>query len=116
MQKKTVSLSISVTVRVTLKDGTYHEVSSAEIHFKFFSGSTKIQAQDIGCGSVSNAKDKAKAYEKAKKEGTTDGVKRALRYMGNALGLCVYDVEYLKRIKTVKSQPVSYRIDECLHT
>jgi DNA repair and recombination protein RAD52 len=44
-----VSLGISALVRVTLKDGTFHE--------------------DIGYGSIENAKSKAMAFEKAKKEG-----------------------------------------------
>ena len=44
-----VSLGLSALVRVTLRDGTYHE--------------------DIGYGSIANAKDKAMAFEKAKKEG-----------------------------------------------
>ena len=77
-----VSLGLSVTVRVTLRDGTYHE--------------------DIGYGSIQNASGKAAAFEKAKKEGTTDGLKRALRTFGNVLGNCIYDKEYVKKVSKVK--------------
>ncbi|KAI6248492.1 DNA repair and recombination protein mus-11 [Erysiphe necator] len=77
-----VSLGLSVVVRVTLKDGTFHE--------------------DIGYGHVENFKAKAAAFEKAKKEGTTDALKRALRNFGNVLGNCIYDKEYLRQISKVK--------------
>lgn len=77
-----VSLGLSVTVRVTLKDGAYHE--------------------DIGYGHIENCKGKAAAFEKAKKEGTTDALKRALRTFGNVLGNCVYDKEYVSKVTKVK--------------
>lgn len=77
-----VSLGLSVVVRVTLKDGTFHE--------------------DIGYGHIENCKGKAVAFEKAKKEGTTDALKRALRNFGNVLGNCIYDKEYLKHVSKVK--------------
>ncbi|CAD6500125.1 BgTH12-04228, partial [Blumeria graminis f. sp. triticale] len=77
-----VSLGLSVVVRVTLKDGTFHE--------------------DVGYGHIENCKGKAAAFEKAKKEGTTDALKRALRNFGNVLGNCIYDKEYLKQVSKVK--------------
>lgn len=77
-----ISLGLSVVVRVTLKDGTFHE--------------------DIGYGHVENFKAKAAAFEKAKKEGTTDALKRALRNFGNVLGNCIYDKEYLRQVSKVK--------------
>ena len=80
-----VSLGLSVIVRVTLKDGTFHE--------------------DIGYGHIENCKGKAAAFEKAKKEGTTDGLKRALRNFGNVLGNCIYDKEYLGKVTKIKVQP-----------
>ena len=46
-------------------------------------------------------------FEKAKKEGTTDGLKRALRSFGNVLGNCLYDKDYLAKITRVKAPPVS---------
>lgn len=83
-----ISLGLSVIVRVTLKDGTYHE--------------------DIGYGHIENCKGKAAAFEKAKKEGTTDALKRALRNFGNVLGNCIYDKEYVARVTRMKAAPVSH--------
>lgn len=85
-QTQRVSIGLSVIVRVTLRDGTYHE--------------------DIGYGSIENAKGKAMAFEKAKKEGTTDGLKRALRSFGNVLGNCIYDQDYVRQVVKHKAQPV----------
>ncbi|KAJ3027402.1 DNA repair protein rad52 [Rhizophlyctis rosea] len=78
-----VSLGISAIVRVTLKDGTYHE--------------------DLGYGSIENAKSKSAAFDKAKKEAITDAVKRALKHFGNSVGNCLYDKEYIKRIPRVST-------------
>ncbi|KAI4130600.1 MAG: hypothetical protein LQ338_001672 [Usnochroma carphineum] len=80
-----VSLGLSVIVRVTLRDGTYHE--------------------DIGYGHIENCKGKAPAFEKAKKEGTTDALKRALRNFGNILGNCVYDKDYVSKVTKIKVAP-----------
>ncbi|KAL8983066.1 MAG: hypothetical protein Q9205_002596, partial [Flavoplaca limonia] len=80
-----VSLGLSVIVRVTLRDGTYHE--------------------DMGYGHIENCKGKAAAFEKAKKEGTTDGMKRALRNFGNILGNCVYDKDYVAKVSKIKVAP-----------
>ncbi|KAF2840728.1 hypothetical protein M501DRAFT_1047927 [Patellaria atrata CBS 101060] len=77
-----ISMGISVTVRITLKDGTYHE--------------------DIGYGHIENCANKAMAFEKCKKEAVTDGKKRALRNFGNVLGNCIYDKEFVKWISRVK--------------
>lgn len=79
-------------MRVTLKDGTFHE--------------------DIGYGHIENCKGKAAAFEKAKKEGTTDGMKRALRNFGNVLGNCIYDKEYLGKISKVKAAPTKWDVDD----
>ena len=81
-ETRKITLGLSVIVRVTLKDGTYHE--------------------DVGYGAIENCKGKAAAFEKAKKEGTTDGLKRALRTFGNVLGNCVYDKEYVAKVTKIK--------------
>lgn len=80
-----ISLGLSVIVRVTLRDGTFHE--------------------DIGYGHIENCGGKAKAFEKAKKEGTTDALKRALRNFGNVLGNCIYDKDYVKKVTKMKVEP-----------
>lgn len=69
--------------------------------------------QDIGYGHIENCKGKAAAFEKAKKEGTTDALKRSLRNFGNVLGNCVYDKDYLSKVTKVKSAPVG---PPCLQT
>ncbi|CAJ2502252.1 Uu.00g096460.m01.CDS01 [Anthostomella pinea] len=85
-----ISLGLSVIVRVTLRDGTYHE--------------------DIGYGHMENSPGKAGAFEKAKKEGTTDALKRTLRNFGNVLGNCIYDKDYLAKVTKIKTAPT--RFDE----
>ena len=86
-----ISLGLSVIVRVTLKDGSFHE--------------------DIGYGHIENCKGKAAAFEKAKKEGTTDGLKRALRTFGNVLGNCIYDKEFVAKVTKVKVAPSKWDVD-----
>ncbi|KAJ5665744.1 DNA repair and recombination protein radC [Penicillium maclennaniae] len=87
-----ISLGLSVIVRVTLRDGTFHE--------------------DIGYGHIENCKGKAAAFEKSKKEGTTDALKRTLRNFGNVLGNCVYDKDYLTKVTKVKAGPGKWDVDE----
>lgn len=42
----------------------------------------------------------------ANKEAVTDALKRALRSFGNLTGNCLYDKEYLSKVKSVKAKPV----------
>lgn len=86
-----ISLGLSVIVRVTLRDGSFHE--------------------DIGYGHIENCKGKAAAFEKAKKEGTTDALKRALRNFGNVLGNCIYDKAYVEKVSKMKVTP-NRKLDE----
>lgn len=65
-----------------------------------------MYVKDIGYGHIENCKSKAAAFEKAKKEGTTDGLKRALRNFGNLLGNCIYDKEYVAKVTKLKFTPV----------
>ena len=55
---------------------------------------------------IENCKGKAAAFEKCKKEGTTDALKRALRNFGNVLGNCLYDKNYLAKVTKLKVEPV----------
>lgn len=77
-----VSLGLSVVVRITIKDGTFHE--------------------DFGYGFIENAKSKAVAFEKCKKEAFTDGLKRCLRCFGNVLGNCLYEKGIVAKIQKAK--------------
>lgn len=80
-----ISVGISCVVRVTLKDGSFHE--------------------DIGFGHAENVKAKYMAFDKCKKEATTDGLKRALRKFGHVLGNCLYNNNYSRQLSKVKQQP-----------
>ncbi|KAK3670524.1 DNA repair protein rad52 [Recurvomyces mirabilis] len=90
-QSGKITLGLSTIVRVTLRDGTFHE--------------------DIGYGHIENCKGKAAAFEKAKKEAATDALKRALRNFGNVLGNCLYDKDYLQKITKVKVAPSRWDAD-----
>ena len=65
----------------------------------------KLILQDVGYGQSENCKSKATAFDKAKKEGTTDALKRALRNFGNVLGNCLYDRDYLTKVTKLKIAP-----------
>ncbi|KAJ5176316.1 DNA repair and recombination protein radC [Penicillium canariense] len=67
---------------------------------------------DIGYGHIENCKGKAAAFEKSKKEGTTDALKRTLRNFGNVLGNCVYDKDYLSKVTKIKAAPARWDVDE----
>nr|XP_044993367.1 DNA repair protein RAD52 homolog isoform X2 [Jaculus jaculus] len=66
------------------KDGSYHE--------------------DVGYGVSEGLKSKALSLEKARKEAVTDGLKRALRSFGNALGNCILDKDYLRSLNKLPRQ------------
>ncbi|MPC23336.1 DNA repair protein RAD52 [Portunus trituberculatus] len=71
-------VGVSSKVRVQLKDGVFHE--------------------DIGYGISEGMKSKALSLEKARKEAVTDGLKRALKGFGNAMGNCLSDKDYIRYI------------------
>lgn len=73
-----VNCGVTAIVRVFLRDGTYHD--------------------DAGFGHCENAKGKAAALEKAKKEAVTDAMKRALRTFGRLVGNCLYDKKYVATV------------------
>ncbi|PWA02826.1 hypothetical protein BB558_001009 [Smittium angustum] len=89
-----ISLGLSSVVRITLKDGTMHE--------------------DVGYGTIENAKSKSMAFEKAKKEAATDGLKRALRMFGDVLGNCLYNRNYVGSVGkfSKKREAESYNEDD----
>ncbi|XP_016080334.1 PREDICTED: DNA repair protein RAD52 homolog isoform X1 [Miniopterus natalensis] len=77
-------VGVCAFVRVQLKDGSYHE--------------------DVGYGVSEGLKSKALSLEKARKEAVTDGLKRALRSFGNALGNCILDKDYLRSLNKLPRQ------------
>jgi DNA repair and recombination protein RAD52 len=62
----------------------------------------EVWHEDIGYGTIDNAPNRGKAMEKCRKEALTDGVKRGLRFFGNATGNCIYNKTFLERVKQVK--------------
>mmetsp|Transcript_20040 Transcript_20040/g.27588 ORF Transcript_20040/g.27588 Transcript_20040/m.27588 type:complete len:425 (+) Transcript_20040:91-1365(+) len=78
-RKGRYSVGMTAVVRITLKDGSYHE--------------------DVGFGSSFHPS-RGEAIQHAKKEAVTDARKRCLRLFGNALGNCVYDKKHLKAVKS----------------
>ncbi|XP_070828630.1 DNA repair protein RAD52 homolog [Chaetodon trifascialis] len=78
-------VGVSAFVKVQLKDGSFHE--------------------DVGYGVSEGLKSKALSLEKARKEAVTDGMKRALKCFGNALGNCILNKEYLLAINKLPKQP-----------
>lgn len=82
--------AVSSTMRVTVR----------------LEGDREVWHEDVGCGVAERMKDPGMAVQKAKKEASTDALKRALRQFGEALGNCLYNKQYLawvKRKKMVRS-------------
>lgn len=69
---------VSAIVRITLRDGTYHE--------------------DVGYGHTEGVRGKHAALEKCKKEAITDSIKRGLKTFGRLLGNCLYDRQYSREV------------------
>ena len=69
-------VGVSAIIRVTLRDGSFHE--------------------DQGYGVSEGMRSKALSVEKARKEAITDGLKRAFKSYGNALGNCLSDKDYVR--------------------
>ncbi|NXS57893.1 RAD52 protein, partial [Brachypteracias leptosomus] len=80
-------VGVCAFVKVQLKDGSYHE--------------------DVGYGVSEGLKSKALSLEKARKEAVTDGLKRALKCFGNALGNCILDKDYLRAVNKLPRQILS---------
>eukprot|EP00088_Acartia_fossae_P039457 TRINITY_DN4106_c0_g1_i13.p1 TRINITY_DN4106_c0_g1~~TRINITY_DN4106_c0_g1_i13.p1 ORF type:complete len:451 (-),score=112.91 TRINITY_DN4106_c0_g1_i13:825-2177(-) len=87
-------VGVSAIVKVQLKDGSYHE--------------------DIGYGVCEGMRSKALSIEKAKKEAVTDGLKRALKSFGNALGNCLNDKDYVRLIQGATKDKPQYNPNDTL--
>jgi DNA recombination protein Rad52 len=90
------SVGVSAVMRITLRDGTYHE--------------------DIGYGHCENVKMKHQALEKARKEASTDALKRALRTFGRMLGNCLYDKKFIETASKMKVTAPQYDMNELKRT
>jgi DNA repair and recombination protein RAD52 len=87
-------VGVSAHVRVQLKDGVFHE--------------------DVGYGVSEGMRSKALSIEKARKEAATDGLKRALKSFGNALGNCLNDKDYVKLVGNKPKETPKYSMDDVL--
>jgi len=74
--------------------------------------SAKPVGQDIGYGETKNAPTKGAAFEKIKKEASTDALKRALKNFGSVLGNCLYDKSYVNKVTKIKSAPARWDVDD----
>ena len=104
------SVGIAVTVRLTvLVKGKGSGGTS--------SSTREVWREDIGYGTMGNGPDRGKATEKCRKEAMTDGLKRAARQLGNATGGCLYNRDYLERIKKVRgpAERIEFRADQLLY-
>ena len=75
---------LSFCRQVTIRDGSYHE--------------------DQGYGVSEGMRSKALSIEKARKEAVTDGLKRALKAFGNALGNCLSDKDYIRYLGSAQAR------------
>ncbi|KAG7094857.1 hypothetical protein E1B28_005665 [Marasmius oreades] len=91
-ETKRFNVGVTAIVRVTLRDGVYHE--------------------DVGYGLLENSKSKGAALDKCRKEAVTDGLKRALRNFGNLLGNCLYDKSYTQEVVKIKVTPPKFDPDQ----
>merc|ERR1712013_46839 len=89
-------VGVSAFVRVQLKDGVFHE--------------------DIGYGTSEGQRSKALSIEKARKEAVTDGLKRALKSFGNALGNCLGDKDYTRLIGSKPKDAPNYSPEESINS
>lgn len=85
------SVGVAATVRLT-----------ALVKDKGSGNTREVWREDTGYGTMDNGPSRGKAMEKCRKEAMTDGLKRAARQFGNAVGGCLYNKDYLERIKKVK--------------
>jgi len=89
-------VGVSATVKVTLKDGSYHE--------------------DVGYGQAQNIPCKGLALAQARKGAVSDGLKRSMKSFGNILGNCLQDKEYLKMLGGLNKVPVNFSLSEVVNS
>ncbi|KDN41969.1 dsRNA-binding domain-like protein [Tilletiaria anomala UBC 951] len=62
-----------------------------------------VSHEDVGHGCSKNQSDLATALEIADKTAASDSLKRALRQLGERLGLCLYDQGFLAEVRKLKN-------------
>lgn len=86
------TMGINCTMRVTLANGSHRE--------------------DVGYGTAVNMPSRHQASEKARKEASTDALKRAMRQFGEALGNCIYNKEHTAFVSRVKPEKLPISMED----
>ena len=69
----------------------------------------------IGYGVSEGMRSKALSIEKARKEAVTDGLKRALKSFGNAMGNCLNDKDYVRLLGSQQKDKEQYDPNEVIN-
>ncbi|XP_059969996.1 DNA repair protein RAD52 homolog isoform X6 [Mesoplodon densirostris] len=98
-------VGVCAFVRVQLKVRVMEGTCCLQARGRWESEQDGSYHEDVGYGVSEGLKSKALSLEKARKEAVTDGLKRALRSFGNALGNCILDKDYLRSLNKLPHQP-----------
>ncbi|XP_036722293.1 DNA repair protein RAD52 homolog isoform X2 [Balaenoptera musculus] len=98
------SVGVCAFVRVQLKVRVMEGTCCLQALGRWESEQDGSYHEDVGYGVSEGLKSKALSLEKARKEAVTDGLKRALRSFGNALGNCILDKDYLRSLNKLPHQ------------
>ncbi|XP_060162552.1 DNA repair protein RAD52 homolog isoform X5 [Globicephala melas] len=97
-------VGVCAFVRVQLKVRVMEGTCCLQARGRWESEQDGSYHEDVGYGVSEGLKSKALSLEKARKEAVTDGLKRALRSFGNALGNCILDKDYLRSLNKLPHQ------------
>ncbi|XP_028019294.1 DNA repair protein RAD52 homolog isoform X1 [Balaenoptera acutorostrata] len=98
------SVGVCAFVRVQLKVRVMEGTCCLQALGRWESEQDGSYHEDVGYGVSEGLRSKALSLEKARKEAVTDGLKRALRSFGNALGNCILDKDYLRSLNKLPHQ------------
>ncbi|XP_049550805.1 DNA repair protein RAD52 homolog isoform X6 [Orcinus orca] len=102
-------VGVCAFVRVQLKVRVMEGTCCLQARGRWESEQDGSYHEDVGYGVSEGLKSKALSLEKARKEAVTDGLKRALRSFGNALGNCILDKDYLRSLNKLPHQQRCHR-------
>jgi DNA repair and recombination protein RAD52 len=74
-----------------------------------------VSRQDYGLGEAQHLPSRGAAFEKALKQATTDGFKRASRLFGNATGNCIYNKGYREAVGRIKKPFIKINEEDLYH-